>query len=200
MKEMLDIFNEKMEWIGVRSRAEVHQAGHWHQTFQCWFLTKVDGEKHIYFQERHAAKADFPGLLDITAAGHMSAGETREDGVREIEEELGIRAGLDDLTYIGCVKGRFSKEGFIDNEFCHVHFYAGEPARESFQFQDGEVEAVVLLKLEEAKRLLRGEAESIPGVRFRPNESEETVQVTRDDFVPHEASYYEMVFEHAERL
>jgi isopentenyldiphosphate isomerase len=137
--EMLDVFTETMEWIGVRSRGEVHKEGLWHQTFQCWFVRSIEGTAYVYWQERHETKADFPGLLDITAAGHMGAGETLEEAVREIEEELGVRLTLEDLSYYGCWKSSYEREGFIDNEFCHIYYYRSELPHEAFRFQDGEV-------------------------------------------------------------
>lgn len=200
-KEWLDVFTENMEPIGVKPRADVHRDGDWHQTFQCWILTRDEGRDDIYFQERHASKADFPGLLDITAAGHLGAGETREAGVREIEEELGIRLSPDDLVYAGCVPGRYRRDGFIDNEFRHLHFYVCRGPAPRFRFQDGEAEAVVRIAFEDAKQLLRGEAESVSGVRCRPQAGEaRLVTVRRTDLVPHETAYFETVIREAERL
>ena len=68
-------------------REEIHRLGYWHETFHCWFVKKVHNEWMIYFQLRSKEKADYPLLLDITAAGHLLAGETINDGIREIDEE-----------------------------------------------------------------------------------------------------------------
>jgi hypothetical protein len=59
--EQLKIFDENRNPIGVASREDVHRLGYWHETFHCWFV-------------------------DITAAGHLMADESVEDGVREIKE------------------------------------------------------------------------------------------------------------------
>jgi isopentenyldiphosphate isomerase len=201
MAEMLDIFNEERELLGIRSREDVHKEGHWHQTFQCWFLRRLDGVNYVYWQQRHKRKADFPGLLDITAAGHLSAGETVEDGAREVEEELGIQLTLEEMHGFGCWKASYAKGAFLDNEFCHVYFYLSELPHEAFRFQDGEVSALVLMSLEDAKRLTRGEAERVTGMKIMPERKEEaSIEVRLTDLVPHEAQYYEAVFGEAERL
>ncbi|MCI3921603.1 NUDIX domain-containing protein [Paenibacillus sp. TRM 82003] len=191
---MLDIFDEKMNWIGVRTREDVHRKGYWHQTFQCWFFSRADGETYVYFQRRHATKADFPGLLDITAAGHMEAGETREQGFREIEEELGVSLTPDEAHYLGVVPGRYRKEGFVDNEFCHVHAYLSEVPHDAFRFADGEVSALVRAKLDDAVRLVRGEVNEIRGLEFVPGVEEGEMVFRVEHVVPHERSYYETVF------
>ncbi len=201
MAEMLDVFDEKMNPLGMRTREDAHKLGLWHQTFQCWFVRRIEGVDYIYFQERHETKADFPGLLDITAAGHLSAGETLADGAREIEEELGVAVPRDALIYAGCKPYQYARDGFIDNEFCHVHYYVCELPFEAFRFRDGEVSAIVLTKLADARRLVRDRAASVPAVRVVPERGERRdIVVGRADVVPHERRYYEAAFDEAERL
>lgn len=201
MVEMVDIFNENREYLGVRSREDAHKEGLWHQTFQCWFVRRIDGVDYVYWQERHETKADFPGLLDITAAGHMGAGETLEQGAREVEEELGVPLTLAELHYYGCWKSSYVRGTFKDNEFCHIYFYISEMTHDRFRFQDGEVSALVLMKLEDAKRLTRGEVEAVTGTKIVPGRKEEAeITVRMADVVPHEPEYYEVVLTEAERL
>jgi isopentenyldiphosphate isomerase len=201
MAEMLDIFDENRKLLGVRTRADVHKIGLWHQTFQCWFVRRIEGVDYIYFQERHETKADFPGLLDITAAGHLSAGETLADGAREIEEELGVAVPRDELVYAGCKPYSYARDGFIDNEFCHVHYYVCELPFDAFRFRDGEVSALVLTTLADARRIVRDETAAVPGVRVVPERGERRDVVVRwADVVPHERRYYEAAFDEAERL
>ncbi|HET7579244.1 MAG TPA: NUDIX hydrolase, partial [Bacillales bacterium] len=69
--EMLNVLDEDMNRIGQKSRDEVHAAGDWHETFHCWFIRVENGERYILLQKRAEVKKDYPGLLDITSAGHL---------------------------------------------------------------------------------------------------------------------------------
>lgn len=88
--EMIKIYDEQKNPLGITSRDIVHQKGYWHDTFHCWFLKNENNIDYIYFQLRSKVKNDFPNLLDITAAGHILANETVGEGIREIKEELGM--------------------------------------------------------------------------------------------------------------
>ena len=81
-EELLRIFDSNRNAIGTAPRHEVHRFGYWHETFHCWFICREEGIDYIYLQIRSESKKDYPGLLDITAAGHLLATETVHDGVR----------------------------------------------------------------------------------------------------------------------
>ena len=101
MSEILDIFDSSMNLIGTADREEVHKKGYWHQTFQGWIIKKREGKVYVVAQKRDKRKKTAPNMLDITAAGHLHAGETPLDGVRELEEELGIRIEPEKLINLG---------------------------------------------------------------------------------------------------
>ncbi len=93
-EERFDIYDEAEQHIGTASRSEVHAKGYWHRSFHCWLARRENSRQLVMFQLRHAHKDTFPSCFDITAAGHLEAGETMRDAAREIEEELGIHARL----------------------------------------------------------------------------------------------------------
>ena len=92
--ELLRIFNINMKHIGEATRAEVHAKGLWHETFHCWLVSKIEDQYYLYFQLRSACKKDYASQFDITAAGHLLANERAEDGIRELQEELGSHLRL----------------------------------------------------------------------------------------------------------
>lgn len=59
-----------------------------------------DATGRLYLQRRSKQKIAFPGLWDVSASGHVRAGESRDDAARrELYEELGVKAsGMAVLT------------------------------------------------------------------------------------------------------
>ncbi|WJY27512.1 NUDIX hydrolase [Sporosarcina trichiuri] len=182
--ERLTVFDGNRRPIGTELRETVHRDGLWHETFQCWFITRDGGA--VYVQQRSQGKKDYPGLFDITAAGHLLAGETAEDGVREIEEELGIEVSFQDLHPLGVIEDRIRTEAIDDNEFAHVFLYAVDAALPDFRLQEEEVAGICLVPLQDFAALWDGRCDTICT-------ADEGRRLTRADFVPHTEAYYRTV-------
>ena len=76
----------------VQPRSRVHAAGLFHRSVHVWLLHASSGS--LLLQQRAAAKDSWPGRWDISAAGHISAGEgPLETAVREVEEVRGAGGG-----------------------------------------------------------------------------------------------------------
>ena len=89
--EIIDIYDCNMNHLGTAPRSQAHKEGLWHKAFHCWIVKRAsDGNHRVLLQLRSKNKDSHPSLLDISAAGHLQAGETPKDGIREIEEELGL--------------------------------------------------------------------------------------------------------------
>ena len=118
MLTVIDIHQNK---LGVKSREAVHRDGDWHETFQCWFIEHFENSYYIYLQLRSASKKEYPLMYDITAAGHLLAGETVEDGVREIKEELGVEVAINELKFLQTIPNSITLPNIIDNEISLVY-------------------------------------------------------------------------------
>ncbi|WP_053365653.1 NUDIX hydrolase [Bacillus sp. FJAT-27245] len=179
--EIIRIFDADMNCIGEKAREEVHRTGDWHETFHCWFTLGED----VLFQKRSRTKKDYPGLFDITSAGHLMADETIEDGIREIEEELGVKLQFNDLISLGVLKEEIKLETIYDREFCHVFLYE---CREmpTFTLQEEEVESIHKIRLEDALNLFKGVSQTVEVTTL---DGEESQIVATDSFVGH-GSYY----------
>jgi 8-oxo-dGTP pyrophosphatase MutT (NUDIX family) len=120
--EFIDVFDEVGRHLGVKDRAAVHRDGDWHRVFHCLIVTERPKAGAVaLLQLRGATKAAFGGLLDLTAAGHLEAGESPLDGIRELEEELGIRVDPADLVPLGTRRLiDESGEGRLNRELTHV--------------------------------------------------------------------------------
>lgn len=194
--ELLKIFDENKRQIGVATREEVHRAGHWHEAFHCWFAGGND-EDCIYVQLRSDIKKDYPGLLDITAAGHLLSHEHVLDGVREIEEELGMAVSADQLECMGVVDYCIANEPFIDKEIAHLFLYRHRGDFSEFILQASEVSGIFKVKLADFSALWFEQCEQIRIQGFELDRGGNKVfldkYVNRNHFVPHEAQYYRTV-------
>ncbi|MGG1661927.1 NUDIX hydrolase [Brevibacillus sp. NRS-1366] len=197
-EEKLDIFDEEGQPIGIEKRSEVHRRGLWHQTFHCWIFRTTGQQIELLFQKRHPDKDTCPNLLDITSAGHLLASEQPSDGVRELEEELGLSAPFQDLHAVGIIRDVTSAPGVMDKEFCHVFLYECDQPLSEYRLQAEEVTGLVWVHLDEIEKLFAGQVSTIRARGFLIEGKivnwDVDAEVDKTHFVPHEDHYYQQVF------
>lgn len=198
MQEFFDIYDERGNWLGTADRSEVHARGLWHHTIHCWLARGgEDGQALILFQKRSAIKDTNPGSLDITAAGHLAAGETPEAAVRELEEELGIQVAFDELIPFGVIQEEASGEAggssYIDREVSHVFCCITSLNLMDFRLQEEEVAGLYEADAEDLIALMEGKMSSlnVAGVEIHNGRlrRSETV-ITPRSFVSRDYGYY----------
>jgi len=176
--EILDILNEKGEKIGVtKEKDQVHIDGDWHRAVHIWF---INPKGELLIQRRSKTKINHPNMWDISAAGHVSAGEdSKISALREIEEEVGIRLKESDLQHLGSLTQRsvLNERTYINNEYNDVYLVEMEIDTGKLNLQVGEVEEVRLIPWKEFRRW---------------------VQDKKEDVVPHPGEY-KLLFEHLEK-
>jgi len=201
--EFLDIFDAQMKHIGTAERKEVHTKGFWHKTFHCWIVRSENGKGSVIFQIRDKAKDAAPNKLDITAAGHLEAGETPEDGLRELREELGVVIDYDKLKFLG-IRITASENGDkINKEFAHVYMFRDDRDLSGYQMQENEVSGLVEIDIADGLKLCAGEISSIKSKVLRNingKVASSVEQIKFEHFIPRIDSYYYKVFIMAERL
>jgi isopentenyldiphosphate isomerase len=128
-----------------KSKAEVHRDGDWHRAAHVWIVAS-DGR--LLLQRRSLRKENYPGLWDVSAAGHVSTGETAVAcAVRETFEELGLRIDADELQHLGTLRESCVLNGgaYIDNEIHEIFVVRRDVDLASLVFQDGEVDDAKLV-------------------------------------------------------
>ncbi|GGJ09140.1 hypothetical protein GCM10010885_17770 [Alicyclobacillus cellulosilyticus] len=218
-EEWVDVYDEDGRMLGEVRRHDAHRLGLWHRTFHGWVVRCADDGWRVVVQRRHAAKERHPGRLDVSVAGHLRAGETWRDGVREFAEELGLVVRPDDLTYLGEFR-HVDADGanWCDREIWTVFLYvlpAADPI--VWRFHPREVAALYEARLPDLIALFCGDREMVEMTRLphhgtpvcggaqahagMPCATERNLRETarRDDFVPRPWSYYVTVLERMER-
>ncbi len=161
--EILDYFDDNFQLLGQATRSEVHQKGLWHQTFHCWLIGFENEMPYLLFQRRSPKKELHPNLYDISAAGHLLAGEEPIDGLRELKEELGISVSSEELIPLGVKLDTSIVNGQTNREFCHTYFLENRFTKIDFQLQKQEVAGLMQLFLPAAYALFSGEQQIVEG-------------------------------------
>jgi isopentenyldiphosphate isomerase len=192
--EKIAVCDENGISLGTATRQEVHEKGYWHETFHCWFVSRKQGKYFIHLQLRSPSKKDFPGMFDITAAGHILADEAIEDGVREVKEELGIAVSFEDLIPLGVLKDQIHMDGFLDNERCHVFLYKAEENVETmYMLQKEEVAGMVAADFTSFYAMCIGMSTEmeVHGFKWVAGGEKDAIRksVALEDLVPHGKSY-----------
>ena len=149
--ELLDVLDEKTgEKTGVRrERGVVHRDGSVHGTAHVWVVRRGPSDSwEVLLQKRSEHKDSYPGCYDISAAGHVAAGEEYlPTAIRELNEELGIEATEEELHFVKMHQSEseevFHGQPFKNHEISAVYLYAGEKLQEeNLKLSKEEVESV----------------------------------------------------------
>jgi isopentenyldiphosphate isomerase len=103
---------------------EVGTKGLLHSASHVWVWRQAAGGPEILLQRRADTMPTFPGVYDISAAGHIDLGEDAvSTAVRETKEEIGLDITEQDLSLIGVVRSYDIHPGaeWIENEFNWIY-------------------------------------------------------------------------------
>ncbi|NJO01647.1 MAG: NUDIX domain-containing protein [Bacteroidia bacterium] len=154
---------------------------------------------YLLFQKRSANKRDFPNLYDISAAGHILAGEDWLSGVREISEELGLEVDPQDLVFLSIRKSVSPLVGGMNREFCYTCLLESTRPLSQYCLQADELTGLIEVELSAGLQLINGEVNQIVTEGFFPDSSGigelRTVVLTRDQLLPHPDAYYRWIFQ-----
>ncbi len=160
--ELFDVLDEGGKKTGIiRERGVAHRDGSIHRTVHVWVAHRTeDGRCRLLLQKRSRNKESYPGCYDISAAGHVAAGdECLPSAIRELQEELGIEAREDQLCFAGIRRIWFEAEfygrPFRDNEFSYVYVYQEPVDLGRLKLQEEEVEHVRWMDFEECVEHVR---------------------------------------------
>ena len=176
--ELIDIYDENNNLLKIQKmKSEAHKNGLWHRALHIWIYNS-NGE--ILLQLRAKEKPLYPDMWDISAAGHISAGEDPiTSGLREVEEEIGLKLKKEDLDFWMIRKHKVIFRDIKNNEFYYVYF---------FKFE-GDINQLKLQK------------EEVQKIKFLPiHKIEEKLKTNPDKYVPHGNYWFEVLDEVKKKL
>ncbi len=155
--ELLEVINEN--GVGTNrpaTRGEVHKQGLWHRAI---IVAVVNDENRILIQKRAKTKEKFPGLWDLSTAGHVPFGQDSVScAATEIMEELGYmlpkKVGVRDFRFMGSFRNQLPlSETFIENQFYDFFIYNLNVHLSDIHIQKDEVEEVRYATIFEIKEM-----------------------------------------------
>lgn len=124
--EVLDIMDADGRLCGVRPRTLVHKQGLRHAVVHLWVLEVRDGVPGLWMQRRALDRPLHPGRYDLSATGHISAGESpRQAVLREAYEECGLELSEQMLEQLPVtVNQRYARnDGGMDDEIARLFLW-----------------------------------------------------------------------------
>ena len=199
--EGFDVVTAEGQPIGVvKPRAAVHRDGDWHRAVHVWMAGVDEQDAFLTFQRRSPAKDTWGGKLDATVGGHFRAGETLDETLREVEEEIGVRveqAALQPLGVRVCVT---ESETTRDRELQFVFLWLNDRPLLDFAPNRDELASLIRIRITDLFDLYEGRAEIIEGVVRRPDAVALNVEkVGLADFIPNIDRYFYRMAIAAER-
>ncbi|MDO5540387.1 MAG: NUDIX domain-containing protein [Eubacteriales bacterium] len=159
--EILDVVDELGVPTGERvERDMAHEKGIRHRTSHVWIVRYKEKRLQVLLQKRSAEKDSYPGCFDISSAGHIPAGvDFVSSALRELEEELGVKVGVQQLICCGQRKFTFEKEfhgkHFHDNQVSNVYILWLDREERDFCLQKEEISDVRWFDFEECEQNVR---------------------------------------------
>lgn len=151
--EQIDIFDEEGTKIGVEWKSEAHKKGLWHLSVHIWIF---NSQGQMLLQKRAMIKKSYPGLWDIAAAGHVPAGEIPDQAaLRELEEELGIKAGRLEKINIRKEQHAIPEKDWDNREITYEYLFKFDGDISQLKLQEEEVEKVRFFDLDELENEIR---------------------------------------------
>lgn len=138
MKEYFDVLTENGDYTDrIESRDECHSKGLWHKAVALFI---INSKNQVLLQKRSASKKLWPNLWDISAGGHVLAGEFGFQAIiREIKEELGIQIDKNDITFIGGAASINIKNDIINKHFNEYYIVNKDIEISDLKLQEEEV-------------------------------------------------------------
>lgn len=147
--ELFDLVDKQDTVVGVTNKKKAHTAGELHRVAAVYVFDK-QGRLYVQVHKKDG------GLYDHSVGGHISQGETYEQGAqREAEEELGIVQPLEKLSVF------YSDE---NETMQHMFGLFQCVANDDWQFvPNDEVEEIIPMAVEDIQNLMVSNREKFTG-------------------------------------
>jgi isopentenyl-diphosphate Delta-isomerase len=169
-EELFDVVDASNVPVGTAPRSACHRDGLLHRAAHVLLFRRprrAPGAPELLLQRRSPRKRIGPGLLDLSCAEHVGAGEAvRAAAARGVAEELGVRVAEERLVEVRRPVLRrmvYAQAGVLDNEFVALYAaeYRGEAADGAVVADEAEVAEVLWRSVAEVAEMGAGRGEPL---------------------------------------
>ena len=148
MDEMVDVLTETGKFTdNVEIKQLCHKKGLWHKAVAVFI---INSKKQVLLQKRSKNKKMWPDMWDISAGGHVLAGEFGFQAIiREIKEELGLSVKKEEIIFIGCSTSINKKGDILNKHFNEYYIVTKDIDEKNLSLQKEEVSEVKWINKEE---------------------------------------------------
>lgn len=148
MDEMVDVLTETGKFTdNVEIKQLCHKKGLWHKAVAVFI---INSKKQVLLQKRSKNKKMWPDMWDISAGGHVLAGEFGfQVIIREIKEELGLSVKKEEIIFIGCSTSINKKGDILNKHFNEYYIVTKDIDEKNLSLQKEEVSEVKWINKEE---------------------------------------------------
>lgn len=148
MDEMVDVLTETGKFTdNVEMKQLCHKKGLWHKAVAVFI---INSKKQVLLQKRSKNKKMWPDMWDISAGGHVLAGEFGFQAIiREIKEELGLSVKKEEIIFIGCSTSINKKGDILNKHFNEYYIVTKYIDEKNLSLQKEEVSEVKWINKEE---------------------------------------------------
>ncbi len=169
--ELVDIYNNKHEKLDYTKGRKELVDGEFRLSCFVWIINDKD---KILVQQRLATAKKCPNMWETASGGAIAGDDAITGALRELEEELGIKANKDDLRFIGS----FARI----NDFVEVFLLKSNVKIKDLTLQEDEVQKAKWVTIPEFEKIIE-----------EGNASDTSFQVFKDYYEKYYNTY--VVFE-----
>ena len=148
MDEMVEVLTETGKFTdNVEMKQICKKKGLWHKAVAVFI---INSKKQVLLQKRSKNKKMWPDMWDISAGGHVLAGEFGFQAIiREIKEELGLSVKKEEIIFIGCSTSINKKGDILNKHFNEYYIVTKDIDEKNLSLQKEEVSEVKWINKEE---------------------------------------------------
>ena len=141
--DLVDIYNNKHEKLNYSKGRRELVDGEYRLSCFVWIINDKD---EILVQQRLATAKNCPNMWETASGGAIEGDDALSGAMRELEEELGVKANKDDMCFIGS----FARI----NDFVEVFVLKSNVSVDELVLQEDEVQAAKWMTIADFEKLI----------------------------------------------